>query len=144
MGVSLIIAVLFCSGEEIPLSGLVVSGFWLVLAFPILNVGSSTLYAKAINPNPPGKFFGLYSLMFGFSGIVGPLASAAALDASDSHFLFWLGLIVVYAMCPLAMAFQWRNIKHFDRKATVSGVEKDQPIELVVQDDNRKEENLLE
>lgn len=115
MGLGLTILLSACSRAVIPLLPAGIGSMFTTIGFPVINVASSALYAKAIGKKHSGYFFGLYSLAFGVSGIVAPIATVAALHSTYSHLAFFILLFLVFAICPLLSITRWKRFQFIEK-----------------------------
>lgn len=105
----------FCFGRIIPKLPFLIAGCFLIAALPILNAASSSLYARMIEPNEPGKFFGIAQLCLVFGKVLGPLLAGYTLHAFLSHYQLFLTITVVFlgfSVFPLAIS--WDKVRPFN------------------------------
>jgi len=122
MGIGVLILLVFCSGSLIFVWQLSFGAFFFVTSFPIMNVSSSTLFSKSIDPFAPGFFFGMYSFSFGISGIIPPIIAGSMIDSFPNYLPLFLFLFFVFLAALGSLCSQWKLLGKIQMKNQVKAL----------------------
>jgi MFS family permease len=110
MGLSFLIAFLFCGPEDIPLWALFTFAFLFIFGLMLMNAPITSLYTVLVGEKGKGVYMGYAQIMLGSARMCGPLAPSATLKPKGAHWYLFSALFAVFILGPIGLAAAWTKM----------------------------------